>query len=388
MGRLFWKFFLFIWLAQVVGMLGVGAVFWFDHQYPEALKGIHFPGEPPGADGGAPHEPEFGRQPPPGIAPAFPGEPPRPPLHKPGVRIPFLPFLGALLASLGCALGLAWYFAKPIRRLRSAFDAAAEGDLAVRVGDSMGGRRDELADLGRDFDRMTARLESSMGAQRQLLHDVSHEMRSPLARLQAAIGLARQQPERMDSSLERIERESERMNLLVGELLTLSRLGAGVTGMQESIDMSELLGNIVEDARFEGRVRGLKVDFVTGEMPDIRANGELLYRAIENVVRNALRYSPDGGVVRIEAGVQQGAFHLAICDRGPGVPEPDLENIFKPFFRGGAQVAGEGYGLGLAIASRVVGMLNGRIFAQNRSGGGLAVEMRLHLDGASLQKLT
>jgi len=381
MGRLFWKFFLFIWLAQLVGMLGVGAVFWLEHRptgggpqsgFPmggPTREGVSLFGEPPAS----PH--------PPGPPPSFsldhhaPGKPP----PEPGLHLPFLPFIGALLASLACAVALAWYVAKPISRLRRAFEAAAEGNLELRIGSGMDGRRDELADLGRDFDRMSERLETLINAQRHLLHDVSHEMRSPLARLQAAIGLARQQPMRMEDSLLRIERESERMNLLVGELLTLSRLDAGVTGIQEAVEMGELLANVVEDARFEGAGRRLRVDFVVGEMPEIHANAELLHRAIENVVRNALRHSPDGGAVRIEAGVAGKYFRLAVLDQGPGVPGQDLANIFQPFFRGGAQPVGGGYGLGLAIAKRVIAVLNGTIVAKNRQEGGLAVEIMLQL---------
>lgn len=359
-------------------MLGVGTIFWLEHRQEESRRQLAetdpggpswaggrdapLPGRPPGPP------PQFGPDlPPPGgrSAPEF------------GIRFPLLPFLGALLASLGCAIALAWYFAKPIRHLRGAFEAAAEGNLALRIGHDMGGRRDELADLGRDFDRMTERLCALMNAQRNLLHDVSHEMRSPLARLQAAIGLARQQPGRMEDSLLRIERESERMNRLVGELLTLSRLDAGVTGAQESVDLGELLSNIVEDARFEGAARQLRIDFVADEMPEILANAELLHRAIENIVRNALRHSPDGGVIRLEAGRLPGALRLAVIDQGPGVPEAELEAIFSPFFRGGGEVSGDGYGLGLAIAKRVVLAHNGKIRARNQPSGGLSVEILL-----------
>lgn len=384
MGRLFWKFFLFIWLAQLAGMLGVGAVFWLEHRQQEGQRSAGFPREAPPRAGGGGFPGLPGSPRPPGPPPFFEGwrpgqEPPPPPPPEPGLHLPVMPFMGALLASLACAIALAWYVAKPIGRLRRAFDAAAEGNLEVRIGRGMDGRRDELADLGRDFDRMTERLEALMNAQRHLLHDVSHEMRSPLARLQAAIGLARQQPTRMEDSLERIERESQRMNLLVGELLALSRLDAGVTGAQEAVEMGELLANIVEDARFEGAARHQRVDFIAGEMPEIHANAELLHRAIENVVRNALRHSPDGEAIRIEAGVVGRQFRIAVLDCGPGVPEQDLARIFQPFFRGEGLPAGSGYGLGLAIAKRVIAMLNGRIWAQNRREGGLVVEIQLQL---------
>lgn len=374
MGRLFWKFFLFIWLGQMAAVFGAGVLFWVERKnFETRLVGDQRP--PPRADFAHRHPP------PPGAehdkAPGDFPPPPRPPEHAPrGGHLPLLPMLAGFLTSVLCAAGLAWYFATPIRQLRNGFDAVADGGLDVRVGPGMGGRRDELADLGRDFDRMTERLQSLIEGQQRLLHDVSHEMRSPLARLQAAVGLARQQPERMESSLQRIERESERMNQLIGELLTLSRLEAGVSGALENVEMGELLGQIVEDARFEGAPRQVTVTYLPGQMAEIQANSELLQRAIENVVRNALRYSPDGGVVTIEAGRgDDGNFHINVADQGPGVREGELEAIFKPFYRGETHRSGDGYGLGLAIAQRVVAACHGTIRAMNGASAGLVVSV-------------
>ena len=356
MGRLFWKFFLFIWLAQMAGIVGVGTYFWFERQQAE----------PPGAEA-AP----FAMRP----GGAEPLPPPHRRPHHP--RPPVAPMLSALIVSLVSAFALAWYFAKPIRHLRRAFAAAAGGDLGVRVGASMGGRRDELADLGRDFDHMTERLGHLVEGQKRLLHDVSHEMRSPLARLQAAIGLARQQPEHLDKTLERIEREGERLDVLVDELLTLSRLEAGVTGVVEAVDMQELLETIVDDARFEGAARQVGVELLAAALPEVRANPELLHRAVENVVRNALHHSPAGGVVRVAAEVAGNRLRLCVSDQGPGVPEDALDEIFRPFFRGAGQSSGGGYGLGLAISERVIAAVNGQIRAKNGESGGLSVEIEL-----------
>jgi signal transduction histidine kinase len=291
--------------------------------------------------------------------------------------VPIFPVFAGLLASVLCAAGLAWYFSRPIRQLRSGFDRVADGDLDARVAPGMQGRRDELADLGRDFDRMTERLQGVVEGQQRLLHDVSHEMRSPLARLQAAIGLARQQPTRLDDCLQRVERESERMNQLVGQLLTLSRLEAGVTEATEWVDMAELLAGIIEDARFEAAARQVVIDYRAGEMAEIRANSELLHRAIENVLRNAIRYSPEGGRVGVTAGRTGEIFHVRIADQGPGVAADELEAIFKPFFRGGAARSGDGHGLGLAIARRVMLAIRGRIDASRGEGGGLVVEIEM-----------
>ena len=354
MGRLFWKFFLFIWLAQIAGIVGVGTYFWFERQQAEPLRAE----APPFAHRtGDEHRP-----------------PPRPP-HRP--RLPVVPLFSALIASLISASALAWYIARPIRHLRHAFDAAAGGDLDVRIGASMGGRRDELADLGRDFDHMTERLGHLVEGQKRLLHDVSHEMRSPLARLQAAIGLARQQPERFDETLARIEREGLRLDSLVDELLTLSRLEAGVAGVAEQVDMQELLEGIVEDARFEGAALQVRVELSAAALPEVRANPELLQRAIENVVRNALHHSPPGGVVRIVAGMTGSRVRVSVSDQGPGVPADALDKIFRPFYRSAGRTSGNGYGLGLAIAERVIAAVNGRIRAKNGESGGLVVEIEL-----------
>lgn len=283
MGKLFWKFFIFIWLGQLVAVFGTGALFWYERQSAEAAGlAAGQPHRPPpdfagrrpppaahGADGGPrppppeAHGPE-GAHRPPSLAVRGAGDDRPPPPHRggrgPGGGLPVLPLFAGFLASLLCAAGMAWYFARPIRHLRDALAGAGGGDLAVRVGPAMGGRRDELADLGRDFDAMAERLQALVAGQQRLLHDVSHEMRSPLARLQAAIGLLRQQPGRLDDSLARIEREGERMNRLVGELLTLSRLEAGVGGPLEVVDMDELLAAIVDDARFEGEARQLRIE--------------------------------------------------------------------------------------------------------------------------------
>lgn len=307
---------------------------------------------------------------------ASPG--PRPPPHG-GPHFPFMPMLLAMLASLVSAALLAWHFSKPIRTLRTAFDAASTGKLDTRVGPAMGKRRDELADLGRDFDRMASQLHVLMDGQRRLLHDVSHELRSPLARLQAAIGLARQRPDRIEASLERIERESVRIDELVGELLTLSRLEAGVIGsLDEEVNISELVADIADDARFEAQAAGKDVRLADSTLAVVHGNTELLHRAIENVVRNALRHTAAATVVDIAISTTNGNVTIAIRDHGPGVPEDEKEAIFAPFFRGSRAVGkNDGHGLGLAIAKRTIEAHGGNISASNLAEGGLCVEIFL-----------
>ena len=318
----------------------------------------------------------------------FQGGPPHggPPLGGP--MQPFQPFLGvatAILASLIFAWLLARYFSKPIHSLRLAFDAIASGNLDTRLGAEMGRRSDELADLGRDFDGMAERLRSLVEGQRRMLHDVSHELRSPLARLHVAIGLARQQPEKIESSLTRIERECARMEKLVGELLTLSRLEeSGNLLAKDEIDLGELIDNVINDARFEAEANDRTLELVGNASVLMRGDTEMLHRAIENVVRNAVKHTAPGSTVIVEAqpDLTRSEFRLSVVDRGPGVPPDELQTIFEPFFRGASTVRNsDGHGLGLAIAIRVVSNHGGHIVATNREGGGLRVEISLPITG-------
>lgn len=301
--------------------------------------------------------------------------------------IPFLPLIAAILASLIFAFLLALYFAQPIRHLKQAFNDAAEGNLDRRLSLAMGGRRDELSDLGRDFDRMTQKLQALMISQRRLLHDVSHELRSPLARLQASIGLALQQPEKMHESLQRIAREGGRIDKLVSELLTLSKLETGVMHTRiEAIDMQDLLAGIIDDAQFEANAKNCKVVWRAKVNALVDGDPELLQRALENVLRNAVKYSPADNEITLATKLDETAKRLtvSILDQGPGVPASELKLIFEPFYRG-SNTNASGHGLGLAIAIRIVEALSGSITARNREQGGLNVDIVLPLSAAITQ---
>lgn len=337
-------------------------------------------GPPPGGEFGAPLERAFGG----GYARGGPGEgdPPPRPLHL----FPFKPLIAGAFVSLLFAALLAWYFSKPIRHLRNAFEEAANGRLDTRIGNAMGSRRDELADLGRDFDSMASRLGNLMQGQTRLLHHVSHELRSPLARMQMAIGLARQRPEKVPTSLERIERESMRMDNLVGELLELSRLESGVINLaRERIDMNELVSTVVDDARFEAEglaeegQASAEIVFTPTLQFVVMGQPDLLHRAIENIVRNALKYSPPNGAIKLEVSHDANAktMQLSITDQGMGVPPGELESIFQPFVRGSTASGSEGHGVGLAIAKQVVEAHGGSIGARNLPRKGFAVDIVL-----------
>ncbi|MDR3425982.1 MULTISPECIES: ATP-binding protein [Silvimonas] len=299
---------------------------------------------------------------------------------------PQMLWLGAFGSLIFSAL-LAWYLTRPIRLLQRAFDRVANGDLDERIAPRMGRRRDEIADLGHDFDRMAERLKQLVHSQRQLLHDVSHELRSPLARLQVAVGLARKQPDNMMTSLDRIERESKRLDELVGELLTLSRLeAAGQADPDHYFDMIELLDAIVDDARFEAENAGIQIGLgidpaLANQEAILSGRAEPMYRAVENVVRNALKYSRPGQRVDLDVQLADGGktLEISVTDQGPGAPEEQLELMFQPFVQLDGENRQPGYGLGLAIAQRAVQAHGGTIKATNRAQGGLMISIRLPL---------
>src|SRR5712671_3049580 len=283
-------------------------------------------------------------------------------------------------SSLAVSALLAWYLARPIRNLRWAFNAAADGKLETRVLPRMGRRRDEIADLGRDFDRMAQQLQTLVSAQARLLHDLSHELRSPLARLHAAAGLLRQDPENLPRSLDRIEQETDRLDALVGEVLDLARLEGGTSPAPTArLDLAELVSNIVEDARFEAQASGREVSLVSLEAAIVSGRADLLHRAIENVVRNAVKYTPAGTEVDIELRATPPCAILRVLDRGPGVPNDELTRIFEPFYQTNSERRADGFGLGLAIAQRAIHLHGGTIRASNQSAGGLRVEIELPL---------
>jgi len=291
-----------------------------------------------------------------------------------------------ILTGFMVCLWLARYLTSPVLQLRSATQRLAVGDLKARVGNAMGRRRDELADLGRDFDRMADRMESLLTAQHRLLGDISHELRSPLARLNVALAIARRHSgEAATGALDRIERETARLNEMIGQLLALSRLESGdAPPAQTEIDLGALVREVATDADFEARAGGRGVVVEASEKCFIKGSPELLHSAIENVVRNAVRYTAEGTEVKVT--LQRDASNainpqaiITVCDHGPGVPEESLAQLFQPFYR--VEEARDrqsgGTGLGLTIAQRAMGSHGGSVEASNREGGGLCVRMSL-----------
>jgi len=321
----------------------------------------------------------------------------------PGPRVFFgpheIPGLGITIAVISSGLIcylLAWSMTSPVTRLRKAAQSLAAGDLSARTGAPVRGRHDEMTELMRDFDRMAERIEVLVDSQSRLLKDVSHELRSPLARLSVALGLARQRaasevdPEvapELESSLNRIELEADRLNQLIQRLLTISRLESGTDGLRRTkSSLRELVEQVARDAEYETPGRRCLVTSRADAADEflVEADPALLRSAVENVVRNATRYTAEGTTVEVRLERQQSAngeeeIIVRVLDSGPGVPDEALQKILEPFYRldDARNRQTGGAGLGLSIADRAIRLHGGQLRASNRKEGGLQVEIRI-----------
>jgi signal transduction histidine kinase len=308
-----------------------------------------------------------------------------------------------LISILAVAALVSWLLSRqitaPVEMLRGATLRLSQGDLSARASERLGNQRDELAQLARDFDRMAERIETLMreqehliGAQRRLVRDVSHELRSPLARLGVALELTRDamqaqslpesQMHAVEAPLERIEREAGRLGEMLDRLLVLARLDSGVQAPEATIvDLSALLRAVVADADFEARAAHRTVNLLNCDPCVTKGTHDLLRSALENVVRNALHYTPESGTVEVKLRRAENWAIIEVCDGGPGVPEEELPQIFRPFYRASNSRPRQksGTGLGLAITERALALHGGSIRATNILTGGLCIEIRLPL---------
>lgn len=292
---------------------------------------------------------------------------------------------GALLltALLLCWL-LARYLSSPIGKIRRATQKLASGELKTRVADQVGNRRDELANLAKDFDVMAERIESLVTSQQRLTRDISHELRSPLARMNVALEIANKKAnEETKPVLARIENESARLNEMITRILTLSKLESGSEDFERSrVNLTELVKDVAEDADFEAQANARSVRIREADQCRVVGSEMLLRSAIDNVLRNAVRYTAERTTVDVSLRSRNGHAILTISDHGGGVPEGELQNLFTPFYRVGEarERATGGIGLGLAIARQAIRAHKGTISAANRNGG-LAVEIVLKCEG-------
>jgi two-component system sensor histidine kinase CpxA len=272
---------------------------------------------------------------------------------------------------------LAFHIGSPLRSLARVVERFGQGELTTRAQLT---RKDEIGNLARSFDRMADRIETLLTAERRLLQDVSHELRSPLARLSFATELVATEPDR-DKAIQRIRKEVSRLSLLVGSLLEMTRAeGDPAAAQRRQFLLDEIMRDLVEDCTVEATARGCRIAYVSGRNVHLTGDPELIRRAAENVLRNAIRYSPEGAAVEVGVGIDGGFAQLRIADEGPGVPEADLTRIFEPFYRvdDSRTAATGGVGLGLAIAMRAVRLHNGSIEARNLNPGFL-VTIRIPL---------
>jgi two-component system OmpR family sensor kinase len=291
----------------------------------------------------------------------------------------------ALVVSALTSWWLAEHLTAPIRRIQAGARALASENLDVRVSAGLEDRKDELAVLARDFDAMADQLRANRSATTQLLRDISHELRSPLARMRVALGLARQPPADFQVQLDRLEREIERLDSMISQVLKLARLhGADALMERETFDLDEVIEEVVRDANFEGAAKNCRVKQQGAAHAAILGNRELLRSALENVLRNAVRYSPADAQVFVSIARSVTGLEILIRDSGPGVPPADLQRIFEPFYRVAESRDRDsgGEGIGLAITSQVMKAHGGSAKAANASGGGL--EIRLSLPESAL----
>ena len=305
------------------------------------------------------------------------------PLEQPGARLGLL--LVAVLVTGVASFWLTRSISRPVRALGDATRSLADGNLAARVAPRVSQRRDEFGHLARDFDAMAVRLQEQIDTKERLLQDISHELRSPLARMRVALGLARQQGGDVGVQLDRLEQEAERLNALIGQVLALSRVDQREVGTRHvELDLGDLVDGIARDAAFEAQARHVVVAWQPpAQAVTVAGDAALLASAVENVVRNALRYTPDGSTVSISLSrLQTGAgprAQVTVTDQGPGVPDGELKRIFLPFHRVAASRGRDtgGDGLGLAITDRVMMAHSGSASAVNQPEGGLKITLEL-----------
>lgn len=309
--------------------------------------------------------------------------PPGPPYSWNRVSVRGLLLLLALIVSAAVSYGLARAISNPVRKLRDATVSIAAGNLGERVSSALGPRRDELGRLARDFDAMAEMLQKSADRQSELTRNISHELRSPLARMRVALELERRKSAN-SADLDRIDEEIGRLDDLIGQILSFSRLDSGSSQETSEYDLAELVDEVTANVNYENRARGfdaVSVSMAAGKTIAMRGYREAMYSALENVLRNAVRHSPPDAIV--DAIIERDSdrsLRISVSDKGEGVDDAELPHLFEPFFRTrrSTQSRGErGTGLGLAIAARALARNGGSIGAYNRDGGGLVVTMTL-----------
>lgn len=370
MGRLFWKLFAAIFLALISTVITVGNIV----QWEMNQKALPYAGQTPPCISASTCPPATASH------------------HETrlgtwrvlnyvqlSLNFPLSALLFCVVSSAIFAAILAWSISHPIKLLLEHLKSGANEDLLVPVSPKISARYDEFSELGEAFDLMTVRIDNMIKSQSKMLHHVSHELRSPLARIQMAVGLVMQNPKKMQSSLQRVELEAVRMERMISELLEIFRLESGMQKLQKTeVDLKELLTGIVGDVLFERLEAKVRLD-VPEDSVIVEGQLEFLQRAIDNVIRNAVKYGPEDGIVAVELqhSARTGEVTLEVRDQGEGVEPQELEQIFKPFVRGRRTSQIDGHGIGLAMTKHIVEAHGGFVKAANLSPHGFMI--RIHL---------
>ncbi|MDP5141799.1 HAMP domain-containing sensor histidine kinase [Rheinheimera baltica] len=372
MQQLFWRFFLVFWATLLIAIvmvrltfIGVGDT---QLQRPTVAPPLHAQlnllGPPPSM---------------------------RNPAHRPKPtfwRRPLLHLMLLLTASLVFSWLLARYIALPIRQLKQALADLASNSWQTQLAPSLTLRRDEFGSLSRNFNQMAAKAAEAIASQRRLLHDVSHELRSPLARMQILTGLAQQPNTAAPLLLQKIEQEVIKLDALVAQILTFSQLDNGSFQAEHiDINLTELVVSVCEDAQLEANDSSKLLALQLTPVAEVKGDPSLLYSAIENVIRNAIKYTPVNTSVSVHLQQYGRQVMLTVSDQGAGIAAQHLPKLFTPFFR--AQSTHTGIGLGLSIAKRAVEACNGNIIAGNimQDGAikGFNVVISLPIDSSKVQ---
>lgn len=293
-----------------------------------------------------------------------------------GIAVPISVILSLLIAR---------YLVRPLKSFEQAGMRLADGDLSARVNPKVSARGDELADFANAFDHMAERIEKLVNSHKDLLRDVSHELRSPLARVHAALSLARQRTGgAVDGEMDRIELELVRLDSLIGKLLTFARLDSRRTLLDKQlVDVDSVLADVIGDAAIEGEPHNKAVALTESSKLRVMGDAELLASCFENIIRNAIRHTPEGTAVEVSlrASNDKRECIVEVWDHGPGIDEQHLETVFELFRKfddkGGENTGSSG--IGLAIAKKVVTLHKGEISAANAPDGGLIVTVTLPL---------
>jgi signal transduction histidine kinase len=288
--------------------------------------------------------------------------------------------LGTIFSAIICLL-IAHYLTKPIERMRDATHELARGNLDIRAGENLGNRQDEIADLVRDFDTMAGELRNQIQSERNLLSGVSHELRSPIARIRLALALARNPDDRDRAEmLDRIEQDTIQLDSMLERILIVARLESGQQKPKlEPLSLNDVVDDVLHDATFEAAATEATIHYQNSGEIKVNGDAALLRSAVENIVRNAVFYSGQGGRIDVSLEKANGAAVISVRDNGPGVPENALPLLFKPFYRvddsRGTNTGG--MGLGLAIVRNAAAIHGGSVSAKNVAPHGLEVELRL-----------